>query len=483
MANKRYMSEKNEFIERVLKEVNEIPLDEIIGKVVKLYPRGKHMMGLCPFHPDHNLGSFVVTPSKNLWRCFSEGIGGNGIKFEMEYYNLRFLDAVFKLALDFGIVTQGEFERYSRKRYDDVVVERLQNMVEAPRTVEHIIASKRVIHNVYSAMLREFPLTEEHRRHLLDVRKLSEEDLKNYFSFPSRRVNVPERVVNSIKNGIANAKFQKKYASCSDDEKLKVNESLERSKLVEELRYVPGFFYDKEHKKIDFVSYSGIGVCAKDVEGNILGIQIRRDKIRKGDSRYIWFSSSFAQDNELYEGGASPGSPAGIIFPKKDGPKRICITEGRFKAEKIADTGNIAIFVSGVSTWRPVLSLLDSLDASMSDAPVYLMYDADIFGNIAVYKQLKAFAFELSKRGRKTFVIMWNESLGKGFDDLYINNEDYAKHLRMKSFNEFERGYDETLNRVLRDFGAENIRDITADEAQSFCECLQNGMSETFNLA
>ena len=66
---------KVEFIEQMLNEVHMIPINEVVGSVVPLVQRGRHYMGLCPFHPDHRLGSFVVTPDKNIWQCFAEGIG------------------------------------------------------------------------------------------------------------------------------------------------------------------------------------------------------------------------------------------------------------------------------------------------------------------------------------------------------------------------------------------------------------------------
>ena len=55
-----------EEIERLKKEVSLQRLVEAAG--VRLAPHGKDLLGLCPFHDDHE-PSLVVTPAKNLWHC------------------------------------------------------------------------------------------------------------------------------------------------------------------------------------------------------------------------------------------------------------------------------------------------------------------------------------------------------------------------------------------------------------------------------
>jgi hypothetical protein len=53
-------------IERLKREVSVERLAESRG--VKLKRHGADLIGLCPFHDDHE-PSLVITPSKNLWNC------------------------------------------------------------------------------------------------------------------------------------------------------------------------------------------------------------------------------------------------------------------------------------------------------------------------------------------------------------------------------------------------------------------------------
>ena len=66
--------------------------------------------------------------------------------------------------------------------------------------------------------------------------------------------------------------------------------------------------------------------------GRVAAIQIRRDTIKEGQQRYIWFSSSFAPyEPDKYIGGTGCGSPRDILYPPNTDRSILCITEGRFK--------------------------------------------------------------------------------------------------------------------------------------------------------
>ena len=249
-----------------------------------------------------------------------------------------------------------------------------------------------------------------------------------------------------------------------------------------ELPYVPGFFKNKETGRVDFAANRGIGFVVRDARGHALGIQIRRDRVKKGESRYIWFSSSFARAKDNCEGGASPGSPGGVIFPKPSAKRpAVCITEGRFKAVKIAEKGNIAIYVSGVSTWKKILPILDSIIADRKK--VYLLFDSDMLGNAAVYGQLEALAEALKERQLSPVPVMWAIENGKGFDDLVnAHPGGYKSLLRYVNFADFKKKYTEALKDTLSAFNAARIRDIKKKDAQAFAEALQRNMEKIFEL-
>jgi DNA primase len=78
-------------------------IGEVVGEYLQLRAGGADSLkGLCPFH-EEKTPSFNVTPSKGLWYCFSEGEGGDVIKFVQKIDNLGFTEAVERLAKRAGI--------------------------------------------------------------------------------------------------------------------------------------------------------------------------------------------------------------------------------------------------------------------------------------------------------------------------------------------------------------------------------------------
>jgi DNA primase len=78
-------------------------IGEVVGEYLQLRSAGADSLkGLCPFH-EEKTPSFNVTPSKGLWYCFSEGEGGDVIKFVQKIDNLGFTEAIERLAKRAGI--------------------------------------------------------------------------------------------------------------------------------------------------------------------------------------------------------------------------------------------------------------------------------------------------------------------------------------------------------------------------------------------
>ena len=70
-----------EELERLKTEVSVEHLVAASG--VELKAAGKDLLGRCPFHEDRE-ASLVITPTKNLWHCFSCQIGGGPIDWMMK---------------------------------------------------------------------------------------------------------------------------------------------------------------------------------------------------------------------------------------------------------------------------------------------------------------------------------------------------------------------------------------------------------------
>ena len=105
-----------ETIDRVFAAANIV---EIVGDYVTLKRKGVNYMACCPFH-NEKTPSFVVSPSKGVYKCFGCGKGGNAITFVMEHESLSFPEAVKVVAKRYGIeIHEKELTEEEVSRNDD----------------------------------------------------------------------------------------------------------------------------------------------------------------------------------------------------------------------------------------------------------------------------------------------------------------------------------------------------------------------------
>ena len=83
--------------ESVREVIDMARVEDIVGDYVNLRRRGQNLIGLCPFHGEKT-PSFNVNPSRNIYKCFGCGEGGDAVKFLMTLEQLSFPDAVRKIA-------------------------------------------------------------------------------------------------------------------------------------------------------------------------------------------------------------------------------------------------------------------------------------------------------------------------------------------------------------------------------------------------
>lgn len=71
---------------------------DVVSEYVKLEKKGgRYLFGICPFHKEKT-ASFAVTPSKQIFYCYSCGKGGNVFHFIANIENLSYGDAIRYLA-------------------------------------------------------------------------------------------------------------------------------------------------------------------------------------------------------------------------------------------------------------------------------------------------------------------------------------------------------------------------------------------------
>ena len=116
---------------------------QIIGEKVALQRAGADFKGLCPFHHEKT-PSFIVSPSKRMFKCFGCGTGGSVIDFVMSYDRAEFGEAVETLAQRLGLETG----RKDGPRRDNPV----PRLLQAARSFYH----ERLLHAADGAAARDY---------------------------------------------------------------------------------------------------------------------------------------------------------------------------------------------------------------------------------------------------------------------------------------------------------------------------------------
>ncbi|RMZ58683.1 DNA primase [Chryseobacterium nematophagum] len=91
-----------------------IRVEEIVGEYVQLKRAGSNFKGLSPFH-DEKTPSFVISPSKQIWKDFSTGKGGTAISFLMEIENFTYPEALRHAAKKYGIEIEEDQQEFSEE--------------------------------------------------------------------------------------------------------------------------------------------------------------------------------------------------------------------------------------------------------------------------------------------------------------------------------------------------------------------------------
>jgi len=84
-------------------------IENIVGEFVTLKKRGMNYLGLCPFHKEKT-PSFVVSPSKQIFKCFGCGKTGNSISFISEIKKISYINATKYISETYDIKLPNEHE-------------------------------------------------------------------------------------------------------------------------------------------------------------------------------------------------------------------------------------------------------------------------------------------------------------------------------------------------------------------------------------
>ena len=127
----------NATVDRIFAAANIV---EVVGDFVTLKKKGVNYQACCPFHSEKT-PSFVVSPTKGLFKCFGCGKGGNAVTFVMEHEGLSYPEALKWVAKKYGIeVQERELSPEDQQKNDD----RESMMVVSSYAADYF---KNILHN------------------------------------------------------------------------------------------------------------------------------------------------------------------------------------------------------------------------------------------------------------------------------------------------------------------------------------------------
>ena len=89
-------------VDKIMEATNIV---EVVSEFVNLRKSGGNYKGLCPFHDDKT-PSFMVSPARQICKCFSCGEGGNAVNFLMKHEQITYPEALRWLAKKYNIEIQ-----------------------------------------------------------------------------------------------------------------------------------------------------------------------------------------------------------------------------------------------------------------------------------------------------------------------------------------------------------------------------------------
>lgn len=95
--------------QRTVEKINDAVniLDVIKDFEPRIRKAGQNYQCLCPFHPDKSMGSFSISPKRNICYCFSCGKGGDAVYYLMEAQKMSYPDALRYLGKKYNIEVEG----------------------------------------------------------------------------------------------------------------------------------------------------------------------------------------------------------------------------------------------------------------------------------------------------------------------------------------------------------------------------------------
>lgn len=430
-------SEINEIKNKAVESAKTFPCERILNEAgFAIRKRGTQIYAECPYCGSKR--GFSVTESKNLYHCFKCNEGGGPARLYADLTNTSFIEASLTLASMLGDVDREKVETiisspdaYRKLTSDNKAYEKMD--VKESEDGEYK-APPKICDIVYRHMLKlpEFILTPDLIDYLENVRHLSKEEIRNLGFFRYQKEFSIDKLLISIKKEAPNFTYNNFLG-------------------------VPGFYFkftDNTKKKGTWCFKtppdSCLGIPLYDANGYIVALQMRYMGTKKVNSKYFYISSRYVgEKNELLGLGSSPGTPVHVFYPKnKQLTNTFYIGEGFFKMYEIAKEGYISLSIQGVNSISYVADEVNEIlkikNIGKENLKFIIVFDSDMYDKFQVLEA--GIKFNRYIKGKfpnsSTYFLLWNQSLGKGYDDMKFycisNDNNYRKELRCISGNDME---------------------------------------------
>lgn len=323
-------------------------------------PNGKSSYYVqCPCCDSGRHKHMNINLKKEVFRCPKCGIHGGMFDLYALYTGVP-RNEVRKAIAD-KLKPQGNVKIPQRQPYTP------QEDIEAP------IADTETRHAVYSALLSEISLAQDHRQNLLN-RGLSNDDIEQ-LGYKTTPIVGMTTLAGRLESDGHN------------------------------LSGVPGFFRDSNNSWTFVQAQRGILVPVRDMESHIQGLQIRRDNVQK--RKFRWFSSPERKDGCQSKGWTHISGP---VRPT------MLLTEGPMKADVIYKLSDLSVIaVPGVNSLTHLRACLEIL-REKGLREIKTAFDMDFMINRHVQKGYNDLLYLLDEMGFKFGTYLWNPKY-KGLDD------------------------------------------------------------------
>lgn len=124
-----------EVLDDILSKTDIVP---VISNYINVIKRGNDYVAVCPFHNDKN-PSMSISTSKQIYKCFACGAGGNAFTFVQNFEKIPYLDAVKKVA---SLINYSSTElNFNERKIDEATKIRYKALDDAKNFYHYVLST------------------------------------------------------------------------------------------------------------------------------------------------------------------------------------------------------------------------------------------------------------------------------------------------------------------------------------------------------